>query len=119
MHNTPTLCWGITLPCPLSSSSGAQQGEAVPGLGRGSWQGAEGGEGTLVPPRSGALPQRLADHVLVRDAVVGEGLVPRGVQRVPQGFGSQLVGLEEQRSWASVGSTPGGSLGRGGSPAWR
>lgn len=36
----------------------------------------------------GALPQGLADHVLVGDAVVGERLVPGGVQGVAQRLGS-------------------------------
>lgn len=43
------------------------------------------------------LPQGLADHVLVSDAVVGERLIPGGVQRVAKCFGSQLVRLEKQR----------------------
>lgn len=89
----------------------------VTGMGRDSWHRAEEGKGP-VSARNRALPQGLADHVLVGDAVVGEGLVPGGVQGVAQRFGSQLVCLEKQRRWRSVGWAPGGFLGRRGSPVW-
>lgn len=56
------------------------------------------------PP--GVLPQGLADHVLVGDAIVGEGLVPGGVQGVVQRFGSQLICLEKQRRQQSVTPSP-------------
>lgn len=49
-----------------------------------------------VPGVPKALPQRFADHVLVGDAIVGEGLIPGGVQSVAQRFGPQLICLEKQ-----------------------
>lgn len=49
-----------------------------------------------VPGVPKALPQRFADHVLVGDAVVGEGLIPGGVQSVAQRFGPQLICLEKR-----------------------
>jgi len=48
---------------------------------------------SIAPP----LPECLADHVLVRDAVVGEGLAPDGVECVVQGLGSQFIGLKDKR----------------------
>lgn len=62
------------------------------------------------PARPPALPQGLADHVLVGDAVVGERLVPGGVQRVAQRFGSQLIRLEQQRGRAVSGTRPQGAV---------
>lgn len=72
------------------------------------------GKDTCSPPSPGSaprsaprvLPQGLADHVLVGDAVVGERLIPGGVQRVAQRFGSQLIRLEKQRRWRSAGPGP-------------
>lgn len=42
-------------------------------------------------------PQSLSDHVLIRDPVISEGLVPCGVQSVPQSFCSELVCLKRER----------------------
>jgi hypothetical protein len=42
-------------------------------------------------------PQGLSDHVLIRDSVISEGLVPRGVQGVPKSFCSELICLEKDR----------------------
>ena len=44
-------------------------------------------------------PERFADHILVGDAVVGQGLAPHGVESVVQGLGSQFIGLEDK--WTS------------------
>ena len=43
-------------------------------------------------------PQGLPNHVFVRDPVVSEGLVPRGVQSVSEGFCSELIRLEKAKS---------------------
>lgn len=43
-------------------------------------------------------PERFADHILVGDAVVGQGLAPHGVESVVQGLGSQFIGLEDKRT---------------------
>lgn len=40
------------------------------------------------------LPKSFADHVLVRDAIVGQILTPHGVERVVQSLGSQFIGLK-------------------------
>lgn len=45
----------------------------------------------------GRVPERFADHILVGDAVVGQGLAPHGVERVVQGLGPKFVGLEDKR----------------------
>lgn len=43
-------------------------------------------------------------HVLIRDAVVDQCLIPDRVPRVAQGFGPQLVGLEpREEGQADVG----------------
>ena len=39
------------------------------------------------------LPECFADHILISDAVVGQGLTPDRVEGVTQGLGAQLVGL--------------------------
>lgn len=39
------------------------------------------------------LPERLAVHVFLCDATVGERLVPHGVQRVANSLGFQFIGL--------------------------
>lgn len=63
------------------------------GCGWGRCGGAEGGN--LQPgPHP---PQGLSNHVFVCDPVVSEGLVPRGVQRVPESFCSELICLERER----------------------
>lgn len=72
-------------------------------------------KGTCVPPvlgsaphsAHGALPQGLADHVLIGDAVVGECLLPGGVQSVPQRFGSQLIRLENKGDGGQQDPAPG------------
>lgn len=44
-----------------------------------------------------SVPERFADHILVSDAVVGQGLTPHRVECVVQGLGSKFVGLEDKR----------------------
>lgn len=130
MHTSYRLWWVITLLCSATSSrddhpmglgcGGPRElsRKIVTGMGRDAWGGPEG-KGHVSPtlPGSasrsapGALPQGLADHVLVGDAVVGERLIPGGVQRVAQRFGSQLIRLEKQRRWRSAGPGPRRSFG--------
>lgn len=38
-------------------------------------------------------PQGLSNHVFIRDPVVSEGLIPRGVQSVPESFRSEFICL--------------------------
>lgn len=44
----------------------------------------------------GRVPECFSDHILIGDAVVGQGLAPHGVERVVQRLGSQFVGLEKK-----------------------
>lgn len=61
------------------------------------------------PPTQPA-PEGLPLHVLVRDAMIDQSLIPDGVSGVPQGFCTKLVGLEpremDRQTSASVGSQP-------------
>lgn len=41
-------------------------------------------------------PECFADHILVGDAVVGQGLTPDRVECVVQGLGSKFIGLEDK-----------------------
>lgn len=43
------------------------------------------------------VPECFADHVLISDAVVGQGLVPDGVECVMKRLGSEFVGLEDKQ----------------------
>lgn len=43
------------------------------------------------------LPQGFPDHVFIRDPIVSEGLIPRGVQSVSEGFCSELICLGERK----------------------
>lgn len=42
------------------------------------------------------LPECFSDHILVGDAVVGQGFAPHGVERVMQRLGAKFIGLEEE-----------------------
>lgn len=42
------------------------------------------------------VPERFADHILVSDAVVGQGLTPHRVESVVQGLGSEFIGLKDK-----------------------
>lgn len=42
-----------------------------------------------------SLPECFSDHILVGDAVVGQGFAPHGVERVVQRLGAKFIGLEE------------------------
>ena len=44
---------------------------------------------------------RLLQHVVVRDAVVGEHLVPLRIQRLRQSLGAQLEGLTSHAHWTA------------------
>lgn len=47
------------------------------------------------------VPECFADHILVGDAVVGQGLAPDRVECVVQGLGSKFIGLKDKwRSWS-------------------
>lgn len=47
-----------------------------------------------LPP---TVPECFADHVFIRDTVVGQGLAPDGVERVVQGLGSKFIGLKDKQ----------------------
>lgn len=47
-----------------------------------------------VRPPAQRVPEGFSLHVLVRDAVIDESLIPDRVPSVPEGFGPKLVGLE-------------------------
>lgn len=42
------------------------------------------------------VPECFSDHILVSDAVVGQGLAPHGVEGVVQGLGSKFIGLKDK-----------------------
>lgn len=42
------------------------------------------------------VPECFADHILVSDAVVGQGLAPDRVESVVQGLGSKFIGLKDK-----------------------
>lgn len=42
------------------------------------------------------LPECFSDHILVSDAVVGQGFAPHGVERVVQRLGAKFIGLKEE-----------------------
>lgn len=42
------------------------------------------------------LPECFSDHILVGDAVVGQGFAPHRVERVVQRLGAKFIGLEEE-----------------------
>lgn len=44
------------------------------------------------------LPECFADHILIGDAVVGQGLTPDRVEGVAQGLGAKFIGLTERES---------------------
>ena len=48
-------------------------------------------------PPSLPVPECLADHVLVGDAVVGQGLAPHGVECVVQGLGPKFICLKDKQ----------------------
>lgn len=52
------------------------------------------------------IPEGFTDHVLVRDAVVGQRLAPHWVQGVAQGLGAKFVGLTSNRKHICVRSEP-------------
>lgn len=51
----------------------------------------------------GRVPECFADHILIRDAVVGQGLAPDRVECVVQGLGSKFIGLKDKQKSRSVG----------------
>lgn len=46
--------------------------------------------------RSGRVPERFADHILIGDAVVGQRLTPYRVEGVTQSLGPELIGLNKK-----------------------
>lgn len=42
------------------------------------------------------LPECFANHILVSDAIVGQGLTPDRVECVAQGLGSKFIGLKDK-----------------------
>lgn len=42
------------------------------------------------------VPECFADHILVGDAVVGQGLAPNRVECVVQGLGPKFIGLKDK-----------------------
>ena len=63
----------------------------------------------LCPP-SRQAPEGLPLHVLIRDAMIDQSLIPDGISGVPQGFRTKFVGLEPRQTSVSVGSQPCSSI---------
>lgn len=81
---------------PDKGTSGGR-GTGVPGetLSRGTGPQGEGEAGWFSP-------ESLAGHLVVGDAVVDQGLVPRRVQGGFQGLGAKLVGLRDKMNRVTV-----------------